>query len=310
MASTSAGFISGSPSDGMCGAFVIGWLAICLSSVAAYAQEHDAPSPGPEAGTLCSDSWYRLIEEKVPTSDRQQHGPDVGSDEWKSVIEFKLGIRDQPNLPSRDSEAWCRRIDQIVLESHTTARSVGDPGGAAEAQGPSYACEKVEAGSIEAMICEDTELSALDRKLSGVYAAASRKAANEYPPQLKAEQRGWIKGRNDCWKSDDQRECVRDAYQRRIAELQARYRLLPGNGPVRFTCDSDPANEVIVTFFQTIPPTLIAERGDSVSLMYLQPSGSGAKYQGRNETFWEHQGEALITWGYTAPEMRCQKMAP
>jgi hypothetical protein len=40
-----------------------------------------------------------------------------------------------------------------------------------------------------------------------------------------------------------------------------------------------------------------AERGDSVSLMYLQPSGSGAKYHGRNETFWERQGEALITWG-------------
>jgi uncharacterized protein len=289
---------------------MIGWLAICLSSVAAYAQEHDAPSPGPETGTLCSDSWYRLIEEKVPTSDGQQHGPDVGSDEWKSVIEFRLGIRDEPNLPNRDSETWCRRIDQIVLESGTAARSVRKPGGAGEARGPSYGCEQVEAGSIEAMICGDTELSALDRKLSGVYAAASRKAANEHPPQLKAEQRGWIKGRNDCWKSDDQRECVRDAYQRRIAELQARYRLLPGDGPVRFMCDSDPVNEVVVTFFQTIPPTLIAERGDSVSLMYLQPSGSGAKYQGRNETFWEHQGEALVTWGYGAAEMRCKKMAP
>jgi uncharacterized protein len=310
MARTNTGLISSSPSDGMCGAFMIGWLAICLSSVAAYAQEHDAPSPGPETGTLCSDSWYRLIEEKVPTSDGQQHGPDVGSDEWKSVIEFKLGIRDKPNLPSRDSEAWCRRIDQIVLESRTAARSAGESGGAAEARGPSYACEKVDAGSVEAMICKDMDLSALDRKLSGVYAAASRKATNEHPPQLKAEQRGWIKGRNDCWKSDDQRECVRDAYQRRIAELQARYRLLPGNGPVRFVCDSNPANEVVVTFFQTISPTLIAERGDSVSLMYLQPSASGAKYQGRNENFWEHQGEASITWGYGAPKMRCKKMAP
>ena len=48
-----------------------------------------------------------------------------------------------------------------------------------------------------------------------------------------------------------------------------------------------------------------AERSDSVSLMYFQPSGSGAKYQGRNETFWEHQGETSITWGYGAPQMRC-----
>ena len=31
-----------------------------------------------------------------------------------------------------------------------------------------------------------------------------------------------------------------------------------------------------------------------------------AKYQGRNETLWEHQGEALIGWGYDAAEMRCR----
>jgi hypothetical protein len=64
---------------------------------------------------------------------------------------------------------------------------------------------------------------------------------------------------------------------------------------------------VVVTFFKTDPPTLEAERGDQVSLMYLQPSGSGSKYQGRNESFWEHQGEATIVWGYGSPEMICSK---
>jgi membrane-bound inhibitor of C-type lysozyme len=100
---------------------------------------------------------------------------------------------------------------------------------------------------------------------------------------------------------------VEDEYQRRIAELQARYRLVSGTGPITYVCDGKPSSEIVATFFQTDPPTLIAERGDSVSLMYLQLSGSGAKYQSRNETFWEHRGEALITWGYGAPEMRCKK---
>ena len=63
----------------------------------------------------------------------------------------------------------------------------------------------------------------------------------------------------------------------------------------------------MVTFFQTEPPTLIAERGDSVSLMYLESSGSGSRYQGRNESFWEKGREALIQWGYDAPEMKCEK---
>jgi uncharacterized protein len=157
------------------------------------------------------------------------------------------------------------------------------------------------------MVCKDKGLAALDRKLAEVFAAASKKAVNEHPPLLKAEQRGWIKGRNDCWKSGDRRKCVEDNYRLRIAELQARYRLVPGNGSVTYACDGDPKNEVVVTYFQTDPPTLIAERGDQVSLMYLQPSGSGAKYQGRNESLWEHQGEAAITWGYGSPEMRCTK---
>jgi uncharacterized protein len=173
--------------------------------------------------------------------------------------------------------------------------------------GPSFDCAKVAADSSEAMICADGELSALDRTLADVYAAATRKATNEHPPLLKAEQRGWIKGRNDCWKSEDKRDCVREEYRLRIAELQARYRLVPGTGPVRYICDGKPVNEVIATFFATVPPTVIAERGDSVSLMYLQRSASGARYQGRNETLWEHQGEALITWGFGTPEMRCRK---
>jgi uncharacterized protein len=283
-------------------------LIVLIIFVAVLAQANDDHRPSMAAETRCSDSWNRFIEETVPTSDNQGHGPDVGSGEWKSVIEFKLGIRDQPNLPDRDSEAWCRHIDQMVRERY--AASSGNNGarsGSVMAAGPSYDCGKVEANSIEEMICRDNDLSALDRKLSVIYSAAAKKATNEHPPVLKAEQRGWIKGRNECWKSDDKRACVQDEYQRRIAALQATYRLVQGNGPVRFICDEKPANEVIVTFFQTDPPTLIAEHGDSVSLMYLQPSGSGTKYQGRNETYWEHQGEASITWGYGAPPMRCKK---
>lgn len=157
------------------------------------------------------------------------------------------------------------------------------------------------------MICADDDLAKLDRKLAEVYAAASKKAVNEHPPVLKAEQRGWVKGRNECWKSDDKRGCVEESYRMRIAELQAKYRLVSANGPVPYICDGNPANEVVATYFQTNPLTLIAERGDQTSLMYLQKSGSGTKYQGCNESSWEHQGEAVITWGYGTKEMKCKK---
>lgn len=174
------------------------------------------------------------------------------------------------------------------------------------AQGPIFDCAKA-SGSIETMVCADPELGALDRTLSAVYSAALSKAANERPPILKAEQRGWIKGRNDCWKADDKRACVVEAYRHRIVELQARYRLVHASSPIRYVCNGNPADEVIATYFQTDPPSLIAERGDQTSLMFLEPSASGARYVGRNESLWEHHGEATVVWGYQAPEMRCMK---
>ena len=97
-----------------------------------------------------------------------------------------------------------------------------------------------------------------------------------------------------------------ESYQQRIIELQARYRLVDSVGPVTWLCDGDPHNQVVVTFFKTEPATLIAERGDSTSLMTQQISASGSRYVGRNESFWEHQGEATIVWGYGAKEMKCK----
>ncbi len=163
----------------------------------------------------------------------------------------------------------------------------------------------MEKGSIAARICKSPALAAADRKLHSVYGAAAKKAKNEHPPTLAAEQRGWIKGRDECWKAQDIDACIASAYQTRIAELQARYRLVKALGPFRWICGGNPANEVITTFFETEPGTLMAERGDETSLMFAQPAASGARYAGRNETYWEHQGEATITWGYQAPEMTC-----
>lgn len=191
----------------------------------------------------------------------------------------------------------------IVLTAAFSAAAA--PAQSAAAPRPSFDCGLAQA-SAERLVCSDSELAALDRQLSEVYASARRKATNEHPSTLRAEQRGWIKGRNDCWKAKDLRACVIDAYRLRIVELQARYRLTPPTAITTFVCDGQPGNEIAVTFFATDPATLIAERGDQVSLMVQQAAASGSRYQGRNEWFWEHQGEATVVWGYGAAEMRCR----
>ena len=183
---------------------------------------------------------------------------------------------------------------------------LGTAGAAAHAADrPSFDCAQVRAGSIEALVCADPGLVQLDQRLAATYAQAARLARRQRPNLLPAEQRGWIKGRNDCWKDSDRRACVEHAYLRRHAELQARYRLVPGSAPVRFACDGEARNAVIVTYFATEPATLLAERGDQTALMFQQPMASGTSYLGRNERFSEHQGVVSITWGVDARPMRC-----
>lgn len=178
-------------------------------------------------------------------------------------------------------------------------------------KGPAFDCRKAE-GTVQKLVCGDDALAALDRKLAGVYGKALKKAANEHPPVLKAEQRGWVKGRDECWKERGGgdgavRACVEKTYVERIAEIEARYRLVEHVPTIRLACENQPSNEVAVTYFRTEPPTLIAEYGDRVSLMFARPTGSGTRYEGRNEKLSEHQGEFKVTWGYQAPEMTCRK---
>jgi hypothetical protein len=68
---------------------------------------------GPEP---CSEQWQHFVEARLHTGDSQGHGPDVGSAEWYSVVEFKLGIRGNPEVPSRESLEWCTYIDDRIGE--------------------------------------------------------------------------------------------------------------------------------------------------------------------------------------------------
>src|SRR5210317_1571361 len=62
----------------------------------------------------CSTPWLQMVEQTLSTGDGQGHGPDLGSSEWRSVVEFKLGIRGNPDVPDRVSEEWCTYIDQAI----------------------------------------------------------------------------------------------------------------------------------------------------------------------------------------------------
>lgn len=70
----------------------------------------------PGSGEPCSVNWLQALDDKVITGDGRGHGPDLGSQEWRSVVEFKLGVRGSPTVPPRDSQEWCNYIDDLVVE--------------------------------------------------------------------------------------------------------------------------------------------------------------------------------------------------
>jgi hypothetical protein len=78
-------------------------LAACASSNDAGVNE----SP-------CSPAWNESVERQLSTGDGYGHGPDIGSLEWRSVVEFKLGIRNDPSVPAMESDEWCRYIDELL----------------------------------------------------------------------------------------------------------------------------------------------------------------------------------------------------
>ncbi|WP_460427035.1 MliC family protein [Azotobacter armeniacus] len=172
----------------------------------------------------------------------------------------------------------------------------------------SFKCGEEISSSLEAMICKDQALSALNRKMAEVYSAAQKKASGENPPLLEEQQRSWIEKRNDCEKAGEPPQCLQESYTQRIVELQARYALVSVSGVFTYTCDDDQNKVIQASFYKTDPPSLYAEYGDQNSVMIAQPSTSGAKYAGQNETtLWEHDNKALVTWGYDMPVMKCVK---
>ncbi|MGI2258762.1 MliC family protein [Shewanella sp. GXUN23E] len=174
---------------------------------------------------------------------------------------------------------------------------------------PSYDCNKAD-GQVEQTICQTPELQRLDNKLHEVYQAALKQVSGEEKSLMKAFQRGWIKGRNDCWKSDKLGQCVEDNYKTRITELQIQAGKVTVPAPVTFQCKTQ---NLMVYFYNDteVPVAVINELNpttpDQQIYAFISRSASGAKYEAQNLTFWTKGDEATLI-RYGMPDETCRQM--
>jgi len=150
---------------------------------------------------------------------------------------------------------------------------------------PSFDCAKA-ASEAEKLVCTDAELAALDRQLATRYAEAK-----DADPAM---QRGWVKGRDECWKADDVRLCVLESYRTRLVELAIHAPGLVVPKAVEYRCD-DNSKPFTMTFYNDLDPVAaVMTWGNDQAIVFPQPAASGAKYGRSGIEYWEHQGEASV----------------
>lgn len=150
---------------------------------------------------------------------------------------------------------------------------------------PSFDCAKA-ASEAEKLVCTDAELAALDRQLATRYAEAK-----DADPAM---QRGWVKGRDECWKADDVRLCVLESYRTRLVELAIHAPGLVVPKAVEYRCD-DNSKPFTMTFYNDLDPAAaVMTWGNDQAIVFPQPAASGAKYGRSGIEYWEHQGEASV----------------
>lgn len=160
---------------------------------------------------------------------------------------------------------------------------------------PAFDCSKAD-GEVENLICQDEELATLDKQMQQVFDKAITQLPAEDVKLQKAMQRGWIKGRNDCWKASDVRDCTEFSYKSRIVELQIISGQLEVPDSISLDCGDSSKPFTAVFYNQTDPASLVLTQGNDQVIALAEPMASGIKYMGQNVEYNEHQGEITINW--------------
>ncbi|QDF66112.1 DUF1311 domain-containing protein [Shewanella sp. SNU WT4] len=175
------------------------------------------------------------------------------------------------------------------------------------ANAAAFDCSKAQ-GTVEEYICQHPELQQLDSKLNDSFSHLLSQLKGAEQSSAQAIQRGWIKGRNDCWKSDNLGQCINDSYQSRITELQIASGKVVVPAPVFYQCNQ--AQLEVYFYNDTEVPAAVINllpkgQSDEQLIALLTRAASGAKYEAQNLTLWTKGDEAtLIQYGKSDEQCR------
>lgn len=157
---------------------------------------------------------------------------------------------------------------------------------------PSFDCNAA-ASEAEKLVCKDPELAVLDRRLAEVFARA-KAAPGADQARLAAEQRGWVKGRDECRKSVERSRCVSEAYMTRTVQLQLDNGETIVPDAIAYDCDDKSKPFTVVYYTDLDPRSAVVTWGDDQAIAFPMMAASGARYGREGMEIWEHQGELSV----------------
>jgi len=140
------------------------------------------------------------------------------------------------------------------------------------------------------MVCSDKGLAALDGKMSELYAATGKS------PAVIAQQRRDLFRADNCGSASDTHACVETAYQRRIIALEIEQGKAGKAISAKYNCGAAVKNFSASFYNSTEPQSVMLVNGRDHAVALIAMSGSGSRYTAPGIEYWEHQGEAAVTW--------------
>ena len=158
-----------------------------------------------------------------------------------------------------------------------------------------------EAGTVDKVLCDHTELMALHQRVIATVNQALTKAEQAEQTDTMAdtidatqekiigEHSGWLASRANCLDvvASTPRDCLIQMYSTRAAELVAEWQLLPPTHNEIYLCN---ATTVMVTHFPTDHPVITLEYDDNRAVFKAVPAASGLKFEGPFGQFWWQKG--------------------
>jgi uncharacterized protein len=154
------------------------------------------------------------------------------------------------------------------------------------------------ANAAQQLACTDSHIFDLERQLQIAFRQAlARPGADQ--SALTAAQNSWATARDDCARNADVHTCVLEAYQTRLVQLAVADPTTVAPPVITYHCPADSGPLTAQFYNQFAPPTAVLNWKGNQEILFILPSGSGARYGRQGSEYWEHQGEVKLDFNGT-----------